>query len=177
MWKDECFQRGPLSCEESWRHEERPRLWSCSYISVLLGTHWCFSPTPSAFQALDPGSNPMLGNHRIEAIFCSWLRKPNSFYVFKLGCFQLQWKCIQNGYLAQQLCLCDSGCFLPLTENGTDLRQWGDKGRCCSTQSNMNGVELASPGGSQEAVHTCEEQPGPGRPIRQMANPIGGKVS
>lgn len=86
---------------------------------------------------------------------------------FKWGCFQLQWKPIRNGYLAQQLCLSESDCFLSLVANS----QWGAKGRCCSTQSDMNGMELASPA-SQESVHACEEQPGPGRPVWQMMNPI-----
>lgn len=62
-------------------------------------------PSPSAMWALDLGGNPMPGNHRTEAINCSWLRKSNYFYVFQWGCFQLRWKHIQSRYLAQQLFL------------------------------------------------------------------------
>lgn len=147
---------------------ERPRPQSC--ISPLFWTDCSFSPTPSAMWALDLGGNPMPGNHRTEAINCSWLRKPNYFYVFQWECFQLQWKPIQSRYLAQQLCLSLSKIvfyyyyFLSLVTNNTELSQWGAKGRCCSTQSDMNGVKLALPV-SQEAFPDCEEQPGPGRPI------------
>lgn len=117
------FSEGRSHVQYHWGNRERPRPWSCKCIPALLLTHCCFSPTPSAVQALDPGSNPRLGKHRIEVIFCSWpKKKPKYFYVLELGCFQLQRKPNQNEYLAQQLCRCKSGCFLPLVENGVELR-------------------------------------------------------